>query len=43
MNPTFLTLYLMLWPTIAVGVLITLCVGLYRDYKVALDSGESLV
>ncbi|WP_212846459.1 putative transporter small subunit [Acinetobacter sp. TGL-Y2] len=43
MTPNLLTLYLMLWPTLAMGVLTILCVSLYQDYKLAKENGDDLV
>lgn len=38
-----LTTYILIWPTIASGVLFVLCAGLVKDIKDAKESGNSLV
>lgn len=38
-----LTLYVLIWPLIAAGVMITLCVSVYRDMRKARRDGTDLV
>ncbi|MCB1654904.1 MULTISPECIES: putative transporter small subunit [Pseudomonas] len=43
MSSYALTLYVMIWPVIAAGVMITLCVSVYRDMRKARRDGTDLV
>lgn len=43
MSSYALTLYVMIWPVIAAGVMITLCVSVYRDMRKAKRDGTDLV
>jgi len=43
MSSFALTLYVLIWPTIAAAVMITLCVSLYRDMRKAKRDGTDLV
>lgn len=43
MSSYALTLYVMIWPVMAAGVMITLCVSVYRDMRKARRDGTDLV
>ena len=43
MNTQFLTLYVLFWPMVATGILITLCLAVYRDTQEAKANGADLV
>ncbi|WP_256473754.1 putative transporter small subunit [Aliidiomarina quisquiliarum] len=43
MSSFWLTVYVLIWPVIATGVFLTLCVSLVIDIKAAKKSGKSLV
>ncbi|KAI2694350.1 MULTISPECIES: putative transporter small subunit [unclassified Pseudomonas] len=43
MSSFALTLYVLIWPVIAAGVMITLCVSVYRDIRKARRDGTDLV
>jgi len=43
MSTFWLTFYVLIWPVIASGVFLTLCVALVFDIKAAKKSGKSLV
>ena len=43
MSSYALTLYVMIWPVIAAGVMITLCVSVFRDMRKARRDGTDLV
>lgn len=43
MNITLLSLYILIWPAMALGVLVLLCVALARDIRAARKKGDSLV
>ena len=43
MSSYAVTLYVMIWPVIAAGVMITLCVSVYRDMRKARRDGTDLV
>lgn len=43
MTTWLLTAYVLVWPIIATGVFLTLCVALYKDIKAAKKKGTSLV
>ena len=43
MSSYALTLYVMIWPVIAAGVMITLCVSVYRDMRKARRDCTDLV
>jgi hypothetical protein len=43
MSSFALTLYILIWPVIAAGVMITLCVSVYRDIRKARRDGTDLV
>lgn len=38
-----LTFYILIWPAIATGVLITLSYGFWKDIRAAKKSGEDIV
>ena len=43
MSSYALTLYVLIWPLIAAGVMVTLCVSVYRDMRKAKRDGTDLV
>ena len=43
MSSLALTIYVLVWPVIATGVLIVLCTALIRDIRAAKKAGKSLV
>ena len=43
MQTILMTVYVLMWPVLVVGVLYVLCAGVYRDYRVAKKEGRSLV
>ncbi|WP_339387708.1 putative transporter small subunit [Vibrio caribbeanicus] len=43
MSSLMLTLYVLMWPTIAAGVMVLLCVSLYKDMRKAKKEGTELV
>lgn len=43
MSTFWLTAYVLIWPLIASGVFLTLCVALIIDIRAAKKSGKSLV
>jgi len=43
MSTFWLTAYVLVWPAIASGVFLTLCIALVIDLKAAKKSGKSLV
>ena len=43
MSSLMLTLYVLMWPTIAAGVMVLLCVCLYKDIRKAKKEGTELV
>ncbi len=43
MSSTFMTIYVLIWPVLAAGVGVVLCVGLARDIRAARKSGKSMV
>lgn len=43
MSSLMLTLYVLMWPTIAAGVMVLLCVSLYKDIRKAKKEGTELV
>jgi len=43
MNITLLSFYILVWPALAMGVLVLLCVALARDIRAARKKGTSLV
>ncbi|WP_275065512.1 putative transporter small subunit [Aliidiomarina taiwanensis] len=43
MSTFWLTAYVLIWPLIASGVFLTLCVALIIDMRAAKKSGKSLV
>ena len=43
MSSLMLTLYVLMWPTIAAGVMVLLCVSLYKDIQKAKKEGTELV
>ena len=43
MSSLILTLYVLIWPAIAAGVMILLCVSLFRDIRKAKKDGSDLV
>ena len=43
MSSYALTLYVLIWPVIAAGVMLTLCVSVWRDLRKAKSEGTELV
>ena len=43
MSSLMLTLYVLMWPTIAAGVMVLLCVSRYKDMRKAKKEGTELV
>ncbi|MFO7689346.1 MAG: putative transporter small subunit [Cryobacterium sp.] len=43
MHTVLMTVYVLVWPAMVVGVLYVLCAGVYRDYRAAKKEGRSLV
>lgn len=43
MSITLLSFYILVWPVLAMGVLILLCVALARDIRAARKKGTGLV
>lgn len=43
MSIVLMTVYVLIWPVLAAGVGVVLCVGLARDIRDARKSGESMV
>lgn len=43
MSSTLLTAYVLVWPVIASGVFLMLCLGLIKDIRKAKKSGKGLV
>ncbi|WP_231692773.1 putative transporter small subunit [Thiopseudomonas alkaliphila] len=43
MSTVGLTIYVLMWPVLATGVLIVLCAGLIKDIRKAKKKGKSLV
>ncbi len=43
MSSYALTLYVLIWPVIAAGVMLTLCVSVWRDLRKAKREGTELV
>ncbi|EFP96403.1 putative transporter small subunit [Vibrio caribbeanicus] len=43
MSSLMLTLYVLMWPAIAAGVMVLLCVCLYKDIRKAKKEGTELV
>lgn len=43
MNITLLSIYILVWPALAMGVLVLLCVALARDIRAARKKGKDLV
>ena len=43
MHTTLLSIYILLWPSLAMGVLVLLCVALVRDILAARRKGTDLV
>ena len=43
MSITLLSFYILVWPVLAVGVLVLLCVALARDIRAARKKGTDLV
>lgn len=43
MSSSLLTAYVLVWPVIATGVFLVLCVGLIKDIRKAKKEGDSLI
>lgn len=43
MNIALLSFYILVWPVLALGVLVLLCVALVRDIRAARKKGSGLV
>jgi len=43
MNITLLSFYILVWPALAMGVLVLLCAALIRDIRAARRKGTGLV
>ncbi|MBU2895447.1 putative transporter small subunit [Vibrio pectenicida] len=43
MSSLALTLYVLIWPVMALSVMVLLCVSLYRDIRKAKKEGKELV
>jgi len=43
MNPTLLTIYILIWPVICIGLLGVLIVSAIKDWRKARKEGRSLV
>ncbi len=43
MNITLLSIYILIWPVMAMGVLVLLCVALARDIRAARRKGTDLL
>lgn len=43
MSTVILTLYVLIWPVIAAGVMVVLTVGVWRDMRQAQKKGQPLV
>lgn len=43
MNTLLLTGYILIWPLLAAGILILLCLSVWRDLRAAAEEGEDFV